>query len=116
MYVLKGIVPEDVYKHFLCLSVSISILLYFHLSDVDYMELFQFTKGLLKWFVQASSRIYGDTFVSLNVHSLIHLPDDVEHFNCGLERISAFDFENFMQRIKKMVRKSHQILPQVVRR
>jgi len=73
---------------------------------------FYYTKDLLKWFVTKSSEIYGDCFVSYNVHSLIHLHQDVENFQCGLEKLSAFPFENFMQRIKKMVRKSHQALPQ----
>ena len=116
MFVLKGVVDNDVYRHFLALSVSISVLMYFKPEDKNYMKLFNFTKNLLKWFVEKSSAIYGNSFVTYNVHSTIHLHQDVENFNCGLEDLSAFPFENFLHRIKKMVRKSHQPLPQITKR
>ena len=67
MFVLKGIVPTTVYKHFLALSVSISVLMYFTPEEEGYMELFHFTKDLLKWFVQKSSDVYGESFVVYNV-------------------------------------------------
>jgi len=43
--------------------------------------------------------------VSYNVHSLIHLAQDVQSFG-HLDGYSAFRFENFMQIMKKLVRKS----------
>ena len=51
-----------------------------------------------------------------NVHSLIHLHQEVEHFHLGLQEMSAFPFENFMQNIKRMVRKGQSPLSQIVRR
>lgn len=116
MFVLKGVVNADVYRHFLALSVSVSVLMYFKPEEENYLNLFNFTKQLLKWFVEKSSDLYGGSFVSYNVHSTIHLHEDVENFNCGLADLSAFPFENFLHRIKKMVRKSHQPLPQIAKR
>ena len=116
MSVLKDVVTKEVYQHFLCLSVSISVLLYFKPDDPTYLEKFRFAKGLLKWYVDSSSHIYGQTFVSYNVHNLIHLHQDVASQQCGLEMLSAFPFENFLHRIKCMVRKSHQPLAQIARR
>jgi len=100
----------------LSLSVAISVMLSYRSDDQEYSTLLDFAKDLLKWFVDASSDIYGNSFVSYNVHSLIHLHQDVENFQCGLQEISTFPFENFMQRIKRMIRKNHQGLSQVARR
>lgn len=36
-----------------------------------------------------------------NIHSLIHLPDDVRNFGKPLDDISAFDFENLLGKIKR---------------
>ena len=117
MSVLKGVLPTATYKHFLCLSVSISILLYYRPDDLNYMELFNFAKErFILWYVETCPFFYGDTFVSYNVHNLIHLPEDVEIHKSGLESLSAFRFENFLHRIKKMIRKTTQPLSQIVKR
>ena len=50
-----------------------------------------------------------------NVHSLIHLVDDVRRFGC-LDSFSAFKFESLLGQLKKLVRKPNQPLPQIVKR
>jgi hypothetical protein len=48
-----------------------------------------------------------------NVHSLIHLADDAllyGNFDC----VSAFEFENYMQQIKKLLRSKCLPLEQVI--
>ena len=50
-----------------------------------------------------------------NVHSLLHLCDDVQKYKC-LDNISAFPFENYLQTLKRMVRKKSDIVTQVARR
>ena len=42
MSVLKDVVTKEVNEHFLCLSVSISVLLYFKPDDPRYLEKFRF--------------------------------------------------------------------------
>ena len=54
-------------------------------------------------FVKTSPKIYGDKFVSFNVHCLIHLAQDVINHG-SLDEFSAFCFENKLQIIKKHVR------------
>ena len=100
MSVLKDIIPRNVYEHFLSLTISISVLLYFKPNDSTYLEKFHFTEKVLKWYVDAVPGIYSDTFVSYNVHNLIHIHQDVVSQCCGLETLSAFPFENFLHRIK----------------
>ena len=38
-----------------------------------------------------------------NVHNLLHLSRDVKVFNCSLNHISAFPFENYLQKLKRLV-------------
>ena len=116
MFVSKDIVSKPVYEHFVSLCVSISVMLYYKPGDQNYLEIFDYIKSLLKWYVDKSPELYGDSFVSNNVHSLIHLHQDLESMHSGLQELSAFPFENFMQVIKKMVRKSHQPLSQITKR
>ncbi|KAL2082539.1 hypothetical protein ACEWY4_022357 [Coilia grayii] len=108
--VLKSNLPNSMYDHFLLLHVGITILCSPHLSShyCDYAE------KVLKVFVQNFSAIYGD-FIVYNVHSLLHLADDVRKFG-PLTQISAFPFENFLHSLKKQIRKPNQTLQQVVKR
>ena len=78
--------------------------------------LFHFAKDLLKWFVDISPAMYGNTFAVYNVHNVFHLHEDVEKNQCGLENMSAFQFENFLQRVKKMFRKTHQPVSRIAKR
>ena len=50
-----------------------------------------------------------------NVHSLVHLPDDVQFFG-PLDGISCFPFENFLHSVKRLVRSPYLPLQQVVNR
>jgi len=50
-----------------------------------------------------------------NVHGLIHLAADVKQFG-PLDSFSAFPFESFLGRLKKMLRKPNQPLQQIIRR
>ena len=112
--VLDGLVDQDVYDHFLCLTVGMSILL---TTDANRRNtLLQYAADLLTYFVNSCQDIYGDRFTVYNVHALKHIHEDVAHFSCSLNEISAFPFENFMQTIKKMVRTSHDPLTQVAKR
>ncbi|WAR01051.1 ALPL-like protein [Mya arenaria] len=45
--------------------------------------------------------LYRETFTSYNVHALIHIADDVEHFGTSLYKISAFLLENHLHKLKK---------------
>lgn len=59
--------------------------------------------------------LYGKEFVTLNVHSLIHLARDVKLYG-PLDSFRAFDFENYMQFLKKILRKRAKPLQQLHRR
>ena len=112
--VLRNVVSDEMYTHFLTLTVALSILLD---SDQEKCKQnLQYAKDLLLYFVRKSESIYGKTFVVYNVHNLLHLADDVEYFNCFLNEVSSFPFENHLQKLKKMVKKAQNPIAQVVKR
>lgn len=112
--VLKPVLSAERYRHFLCLTVAMSILLE---SDDNIRNAYlQYAHELLRHFVMCCADLYGKTFPVYNVHGLIHLQEDASHFNCSLNDISCFPFENYLQQIKKHVRSGRSPLEQVTRR
>ncbi len=112
--VLKTVLSPEKYKHFLSLTVSMSIMLE---SDERIRNAYlQYSQELIKHFVMTCSDLYGKTFPVYNVHGLIHLQEDASHFNCSLNDISCFPFENYLQQVKKHVRSGRSPLEQVTRR
>lgn len=81
-------------KHFLFLTVSMSIMLK---SDEWIRNAYRQTFFHVLWWP-------GKTFPIYSVHGLIHLHEDASHFNCSLNCISCFLFENYLQQINKHVR------------
>ena len=59
--------------------------------------------------------IYGQDHIVYNVHSLIHITDDAKKFG-PLDCISAFHFESYLGRLKKLVRRPQQPCTHIVRR
>jgi hypothetical protein len=110
----KKVVTKQMYEHFLSLTVAVSILLQSdsekRASYLGYADL------LLKYFVDKSPDVYSENFVVYNVHSLRHLSDDARNFNCSLNEISAFPYENYLQSLKHMVRNSKNPIVQVTKR
>lgn len=109
--VLMNILPKKKYQHFLILSISIRILLSEKLLSIylDYAE------KLLICFVKSTKHIYGSHLLTHNFHNLLHLVDDVRKFGV-LDNFSNFESENFLQYLRKLVRKNDKPLQQVVRR
>lgn len=81
----------------------------------NYNHLSISAKSLLNDFVKEFGSLYGNHFISHNVHGLIHLYDNFEKFGC-LDNISCFKFENYMIQLKKIIRKHEKPLQQIVRR
>ena len=109
--VLKTILKDTIYSNFLDLSVAIRILLSPNLlsKNIAYAE------QLLKYFVVTFSKLYGENQLVYNIHSLIHLPSDPKHY-CVLDNISAFQYESYLGRLKKLVHQPQNPTGQIVRR
>ena len=106
---LKDKISKDHFKHFLMFSVSMRVLLTPKFSAEKAMV--DYAGKLLLHF----GKLYGDRMLVYNVHSLIHLHQDA--FQHGaLDKISAFPFENYLGKLKKLLKKPNHPLQQVVHR
>jgi len=85
------------------------------LSSEDLHEYLTYAQDLIHFFIKTFIKLYGIQNISHNVHSLIHLVNDVKRFG-PVDNFSAFKFENYMQILKKYLRKAEKPLQQVVRR
>jgi hypothetical protein len=112
--VLRGVVSDAVCEHFLSLSVAISIML--DSNSEKRAAYLDYAQELLTYFVENAKDIYGDILTVYNVHNLLHLHEDVRYFNTSLNEVSAFPFENHLQRIKKLVKKAQNSIAQVTKR
>ena len=110
---LKGVVSPKLYQHFLSLSIAVSIMLD---NNAERRNSFlHYARQLIQFFVKNCIGIYGETFAVYNVHALLHLHEDVRHFQCSLNELSCFKFENFLQKLKKLVRSGQNPLVQVAK-
>lgn len=66
---------EPLYNHFLTLSIAIYILLSPKFSTTENLE---YAESLLKTFIENTKSLYGNQFITHNVHGLSHLTDFVK--------------------------------------
>lgn len=97
------------YDHFIKLHSAIRILC----SKIHCIEKNNIAKQLLVEFVQEFPVLYEPHCMSFNLHSLLHLCDDVLNYNCPLDSYSAFKFENFLQFLKKLPKCGFNVLEQI---
>lgn len=109
--VLKSILPDVYYNHFLCLHVAISILC----SKLHQPKYIKYAEQLLIYFVKSFGTLYGTQSISYNVHSLIHLAADSANFGV-LDNFSTFKFENYLGKIKRQLRSGNKPLEQIYNR
>ena len=109
--ILSDFLPHDLVLNFNYLSCAIRIL-----CDPTQCKINnQYAKKLLKRFVQDFKELYGKQYVTYTIHNLVHISDDVKNHG-PLDTFSAFDHENFMTFIKKLIRKNEKPLQQIHRR
>lgn len=60
--------------------------------------------------------LYGEKSQTLKNHCFIHLPDDVINLNLPLSDISAFWGENYIGKIKNLVKSPYKPLTQILNR
>lgn len=79
-------------------------------NNIDYAD------QMLHWFVMKSITLYGESIITYNVHSLVHLADDVRNHRQPFDRISAFPFENYLDKLKGLVHSGLMPIRQMVKR
>ena len=111
---LKGIVQDAVYDHFIHLSMAMTLLS--TVDDERRNECLPYCRDLLQYFINNASKFYEGGFVVYNVHSVQHIPDDVERHNTPCHRIDAFPFENALKSLKRMIKGPQNPVSQVYRK
>lgn len=108
---LKNALSREIYEHFLLFHSAIFIL-----SDSVYIErYFEEAKRNLQHFVADSQKIYGKDFIVYNVHSLLHLCDEVK-LHGNINNFTCFPFENYLGTLKSKVHSKKFCLQQIHRR
>lgn len=109
--VLLKCLPKPLYENFMHFSLAMFIFTHPYYC-LDYC---QYAHELIVTFVKGFAILYGTEMVSYNVHGLVHLSKDVQRYG-PLDNVSCFPFENYLGKLKRMVRKPSSPLQQVVRR
>lgn len=110
--ILKNIVDKKIYNHFLLLHVAFRIL-----CDKELVVQWNSTaKHYLTCFFKLLSYYYGKESLVMNMHNLIHVADDTKNMHCTLSEIMAFCFENYLGKMKRMIRGGNRVLSQLCRR
>ena len=107
--VLKGTLDKECYMHFLKLNIAISML-----CDFDNHK-YEMVLKLLQDFVIDGRRLYGNTFLTYNVHTLLHLPLLCRRFG-SLNYINAFPFESYLHQLKNYVKPGNHVIKQAILR
>lgn len=108
---LISILPKRLYDHFLMFHVGITIL-----SNNDHISKYiDFAEEVINNFVKYIKDSYGKEVMTYNVHSLIHLVTDVRNLG-NLNTINCFPFENYLGKLKTLVRSSTNPHEQLCRR
>lgn len=110
--ITKDILLPKFYDHFMLFHSAIRILCTPNIC-IDYNHV---AASLLTKFVRDFSKLYNNYNVKFNVHSLLHLSDDVRFINEPLDTFSAFKFENYMQILKKDTKGCFRVLEQIANR
>ncbi len=100
--VLRDILPINMYNNFMTLSVAMICLL--RPDFATNQQYCDYAERLLLNFVKDFATLYGNNQLVYNIHSTIHLAQDVRKFG-SLDRISSFPFKKFLGQMKKMVRR-----------
>lgn len=105
---LRSQTSSDVHKHFLLLHAAVFILSSQHLTN----KYIATAKLFLTTFVKMGAKMYGKYFVVYNIHSLIHICDDVALYG-DLNSYSCFPFENYLGKLKRSIRGKYRLLQQI---
>ncbi len=107
---LKGVLDENRFQHFMLFHTAVYIL-----SSLTSNEWIDYAGMLLNTFVLQFDTYYSKDNCVFNVNLLTHLHEEVK-VHGSLSKFSAFPFENYMSKLKRLVKSHNNFLSQVVNR
>ena len=90
--VFNGLLKKNQLENILLLQYSMILLGGFQTTEIPANDITEATR-ILKLYVQ--QLIDFQIPIRPTTHAIIHLPEDVANFKCGIESLSAYVFENF---------------------
>lgn len=115
--ILKHILEEKRYHHFLSLSISIRLLC----GSSQSAENIDYASQLLLYYLKKFGAFFGNEYYTYNIHNeyytynihnLIHLSEDVR-VHGSLDSFSALVYENYMFKLKQLLKNSRHPLQQI---
>lgn len=108
--VLKEVLPDDEYNHFLTLSCAARIC-----YAKVYKKYVPIAKTLFESFVENYMELFGRDSIGSNVHNLIHICEDIKSVDSLID-ISTYRFENSLRMMGLNLNNCNLPLEQIVRR
>lgn len=108
--ILKKHVSAEEYDLFKYLFCAVTIC-----SSNVYRKYLPLARRLFLDFIENHISIYGESSITINIHNLSHVVDDVEHLG-PLHSISAYEFENSLHHLKLRLKQCNHPLQQIARR
>lgn len=108
--ILKDHLTEAEYKMFLNLFCGVTIC-----SSHFYARYLPLARNLFNDFIENAIEIFGESNVTINMHNLSHVVDDVENFG-PLHTLSACECENCLYHLKINIQQGRKPLQQIARR
>lgn len=108
--VLKNHLDQNEYQMFLDFYCAVTIC-----SSNFYTAYLPLARKLFIDVINAHIANFGEDSITMNIHNLSHVVDDVENFG-PLNTISAYEFENSLHHIKLRLKQCNKPLEQIVRR
>lgn len=108
--VLKDFLSTKAYDHFLILFCAVTIV-----SCKAYLKFINVAEQLFKDYIEEFINIYGYDSISMNIHNLCHVVDDVKRFG-HLPALSSYPFESCLGYLKSLVRGGNLPLSQIAKR
>ncbi|XP_069108930.1 uncharacterized protein [Argopecten irradians] len=106
---LYGVLPSELFEHYLLLVQAIFILLSDHITSVGLVQ----AKRMLMHFCINLSAFYSPRYMTSNVHLLLHLVDKVRDLG-PLWATSCFYFEDFNGQLRSLFHGTQKIESQIV--
>lgn len=108
--VLKDHLSQQEYEMFLKLHCAVTIC-----SAKAYKNYLPVARNLFIDFIESHIDIHGESSITINIHNLSHVVDDIEIFG-PLDTISAYEFENSLHHMKLRLKQCNRPLQQIARR
>lgn len=108
--VFEGILNDCELEHIMMLQFAMYLLGSFNQSEVEESNIARAETVLKKYCVELTERNIPCRFVN---HQIIHMPQDVARYKCGVETLSAFQFESFLSFFRRHLKSGNLPVEQI---